>query len=303
MANGEASKAQIVHAVAVACGGLQATKCRRALAVAGARASSVLPWPYGANPLRTLPWAQSILGVVGAVILNRLVLGVPVRCFPKRAVKGGLFGIWRMEVLDCTLNFVAFIRANRADIAPTREAAGPRLLKGQKVIPLFWCDSNVIPVIRHWRRCGLWWRRSPGVLAHRSQVVAPNTFGYLIPNHRIGILLQSTKPWHTHPAPCPGVECCHPQRCNCSAAFLLRRDLKFCGTRRLTVVELLILWGAIRRRCGRRRGQRRAGRRQRRQQGCRRAGRRRAGRRRRRRGWRRRRRRWRRRRRRQGWRR
>ena len=37
------------------------------------------------------------------------------------------------------------LRAERADVAPTREAAGPRLLKGQKVIPLFWCNSNVIP--------------------------------------------------------------------------------------------------------------------------------------------------------------
>ena len=180
---------------------MQATKRRRALFVAGARASKVLPWPYGTNPLRAHPWAQSIWipGIVAAVILNRLVLGVPVRCFPKRAVKGGLFGIWRIEVLDCTLNCVAFIRANRADVAPTRKAASPRLLKGQKVIPLFWRNSNGIPVIRHWRRCELWWRRSPCPLAHRSQVVAPSTNGDFIPNHRI-LRAQGTPPWHALPA-------------------------------------------------------------------------------------------------------
>lgn len=142
MANGEASKFRLEHAVAVAWGGLQATQRLRALVVV---ASKVLPPPLGANSLCALPIAQSILGSVTAVILNGLVFGVPIRCYPKRAIKGGLFGIRRVEVLACSLNFVARIRAARAAVARTREAVGPRLLKGQKVIPLFWCNSNGIP--------------------------------------------------------------------------------------------------------------------------------------------------------------
>ena len=111
MAHGEAFEAQVVHAVAVAWGGLQATKRPRAIWVVGARASNVLPWPYGANPRRAHPWAQSIRipGRVAAVSLNRLVLGMPVRCFPKRAVKGDGCVVWRVEVLAWTLEFVAKI--------------------------------------------------------------------------------------------------------------------------------------------------------------------------------------------------
>lgn len=77
VANGEASKRQIKHAIAVPWGGLQASKRRRALAVI---ASNVLGYPIGTNRLRALPWTPSILARVAAVILNHLVLSVPVRC-------------------------------------------------------------------------------------------------------------------------------------------------------------------------------------------------------------------------------
>ena len=93
----------------MAWGGLQALKSLKALFVPR---SLVLPSPLCANPLRALPWARSILGRVAEVILNGLVFGVPVRCYPKRAVKGGLFGIWRKVILARSLNFVAeFISA------------------------------------------------------------------------------------------------------------------------------------------------------------------------------------------------
>merc|ERR1719410_747888 len=292
VAHGEAFEAQVVHAVAVAWGGLQATKRPGAIWVVGARASNVLPWPYGANPRRAHPWAQSIRipGRVAAVSLNRLVLGMPVRCFPKLAVKGDLFGVWGVEVLVTTLNLVAFVRANRAAVAPAREAAGPRLLKGEKVVPLFGRDSNVVPVMRHRRRCRLWWRRSPGPLAHRGQVVAPTTNGDLIPNQRLPLsashspIAQGTPPWHSLPTRAevrrPVIEICAHQRCNRLAAFLQSCDLEFIGTTRVKAVELLILGGGVRRRRrGRGRGRQRRRRRGRRWAGRGRGRRRRRGRR------------------------
>mmetsp|Transcript_15471 Transcript_15471/g.49675 ORF Transcript_15471/g.49675 Transcript_15471/m.49675 type:complete len:286 (-) Transcript_15471:634-1491(-) len=239
VADGETSKRRIEHAVAVPWGGLQATKRPRALAMVAPLANLVLRSPNGTNRLRALPWAPSILGIVAAVILDRLVLGVPVRRYPQRAVIDDFLRIRRMEVFARSANPVA---RNPVEIAArTREAIFPRLLKCKKVLPLFWRDSCCIPRSRHWRGCGLWWRRNPCVLAHRSQVMPSSANVNVIPNHRIGIFLQGTKPWHALSAPCPSTECCHPQRRDCLAAFILRRDLKCCGTRRQTVVELLIL--------------------------------------------------------------
>ena len=54
MAHGEAFEAQVVHAVAVAWGGLQATKRPRAIWVVGARASNVLPYMRLARPVPRL---------------------------------------------------------------------------------------------------------------------------------------------------------------------------------------------------------------------------------------------------------
>ena len=99
VANGETSKRRIEHAVAVPWGGLQATKRPRALAMVAPLANLVLRSPNGTNRLRALPWAPSILGIVAAVILDRLVLGVPVRRYPQRAVIDDFLRIRRWKCL------------------------------------------------------------------------------------------------------------------------------------------------------------------------------------------------------------
>ena len=155
--------------------------------VGARRASNVLPWPYGADPLRAHPWARSVLGIVTAVVPNRLVLGVPVRCFPKCAVKGDSCGIWRVWKCACLQP-----RFRCKNPLCTHKSVWPRARDSRKARKYSPTPPGVTVTLSLSSGTGAGAGSGVGVTCTpRGQIVAPTTTGALVENHRIGVLLHA----------------------------------------------------------------------------------------------------------------
>ena len=147
-------------------------------------------------------------------------------------------------MLPRCLDFVA----PNVRVAWTRETIFARLLERKKVIPFFWldCDCMLYPTpfchIFSTYSKEIWWCFLPWPLTNWSQVPAPLITSWIcVENRRICVFLERAKPRHRGAAPCPRIDTCYPQRCNCLATFLLSSDVKAGRAMRPVVGKPLIL--------------------------------------------------------------